>query len=209
MDKKGILIVISGFSGVGKGTLVKELLNRYPDEYALSISATSRAPREGEQEGREYFFKTREEFQEMIDKGMLLEHAEYNGNFYGTPADYVLKKMDEGKNVILEIEVQGGLQVHKKFPESMLLYIVPPDAKELLRRLVTRGTETLEVIRERMKRSLEETDSICWYDRVLVNDDFETCLAELRETILSEQSRIDAIHHYIDRIRTELRDLEI
>ncbi|MBQ6550287.1 MAG: guanylate kinase [Lachnospiraceae bacterium] len=208
MDKKGILIVISGFSGVGKGTLVKELLTRYPDEYALSISATSRAPRENEEEGREYFFKSREEFLEMIDAGRLLEHAEYNGNFYGTPKDYVLSQMNEGKNVILEIEVQGGLQVRKQFPESMLLYIVPPDAKELLRRLVTRGTETLDVIKERMERSLQETDYICYYDRVLVNDDFETCLSELRRTILEEQSRIDGIHHYIEKIRTELRNLE-
>jgi len=208
MQKKGILIVISGFSGVGKGTLVKKLLSQYPDEYALSISATTRSPRENEADGREYFFKSRPEFEEMIQKGLLLEHAEYNGNYYGTPAEYALSQMELGRNVILEIEVQGGLQVKEKYPESMLLYIVPPDAKELLRRLIERGTETMDVIQSRMRQSLRETEYINRYDRVLVNDDLEVCAKELRETILQEQDRINELHQYITKIRSELCDLE-
>ena len=207
MNRTGLLIVISGFSGVGKGTLVDMLLKRYPEEYALSISATSRAPREGEREGISYFFKAREEFEQMIAGGQLLEYAEYNGNYYGTPADYVLQEMQKGKNVILEIEVQGGLQIKEKFPETMLLYIVPPSAKELLRRLIDRGTENEDEIMRRMRRSLEETDYINRYDRVLVNDDLEASFQELRAMILSEQDRINELNEYIEMIRTQLRDI--
>ena len=138
MQKKGLLIVLSGFSGVGKGTIVRELLRRYPDEFSLSISATSRKIREGEQEGREYFYVSREEFEQMIAEDRLLEHAVYNGNYYGTPKDYVLREIGAGRNVILEIEVQGGLQIRDKFPDSLLLYVVPPSAKELYDRLIGR-----------------------------------------------------------------------
>ena len=145
MDKKGILIVVSGFSGSGKGTIMKELLKNY-DNYALSISATTRNPREGEEDGREYFFKTVEEFEKMIAQDELIEYARYVNNYYGTPRDYVESQLLEGKDVILEIEIQGALKVKEKFPETLLLFVTPPDAKTLEERLVGRGTETAEVI---------------------------------------------------------------
>ena len=131
MNKKGILIVVSGFSGSGKGTLMKELLSRYPDTYALSISATTRSPREGEEHGREYFFISKEEFEKMIAKEELIEYARYVENYYGTPREYVEQKLDEGKDVILEIEIQGALKVKKAFPDTLLLFVTPPSATEL------------------------------------------------------------------------------
>ena len=133
MNTHGILIVVSGFSGSGKGTIMKELLKRY-DNYALSISATTRAPREGETDGREYFFKTREEFEKMIAKEELIEYAEYVNNYYGTPRAYVEEQLTAGKDVILEIEIQGALKVKKKFPDTLLLFVTPPSAEELRKR---------------------------------------------------------------------------
>ena len=129
MNKKGILIVVSGFSGAGKGTIMKELLKQY-DNYALSISATTREPRPGEEEGREYFFKTVEEFEKMIAKDELIEYARYVDNYYGTPRAYVEEQLEAGKDVILEIEIQGALKVKEKFPETLLLFVTPPTAKE-------------------------------------------------------------------------------
>ena len=146
---KGTLTVLSGFSGAGKGTLVKRLLEKY-DSYVLSISATTRAPREGEQDGREYFFRTKEEFEQMIADGALLEHACYVGNYYGTPRAWVEEQMESGKDVILEIEIQGAHNIKKQYPEALLLFVAPPSAEELVRRLVGRGTETEEVIRNRV-----------------------------------------------------------
>ena len=145
MNRQGILIVVSGFSGSGKGTIMKELLKRY-DNYALSVSATTRQPREGEVEGKEYFFKTREEFEKMIAKEELIEYARYVNNYYGTPRAYVEEQLDSGKDVILEIELQGALKIKKKFPEALLLFVSPPSANELNRRLVNPGTETKVVI---------------------------------------------------------------
>lgn len=152
MSKRGCLVIISGFSGAGKGTVVRELTSRY-DNYALSISATTRAPRKGEENGREYFFKTREEFEELIKQDALYEYAQYVSNYYGTPKAYVQQQLDAGKDVILEIEVQGALNVKAKNPEALLLFVTPPSAQELKRRLIGRGTETLEVINERMARA--------------------------------------------------------
>ena len=145
MERQGILAVVSGFSGAGKGTLMKELLRRY-DNYALSISATTRSPREGEVDGREYFFVSKERFQQMIEEGSLVEYAQYVNHYYGTPKEYVMRQMAQGKDVILEIEIQGALKVKKRFPEALLLFVTPPSAEELCRRLVGRGTETIEVI---------------------------------------------------------------
>ena len=139
MNQQGILVVVSGFSGAGKGTLMKELLKRY-DNYALSVSATTRQPREGEKDGEDYFFVNREYFQQMIEEGRLVEYAQYVNHYYGTPRDYVEKKMAEGKDVILEIEIQGALKVKKRFPDALLIFVTPPSAGELRRRLVGRGT---------------------------------------------------------------------
>src|SRR5699024_1520486 len=135
----------SGFSGAVKGTVMKRLMEKY-DNYALSISATTRKPREGEQDGREYFFKETEEFEKMIAQDELIEYARYVDNYYGTPRSYVEEQLAAGKDVILEIEIQGALKVKEKFPETLLIFITPPNAAELKRRLVGRGTETMDVI---------------------------------------------------------------
>ena len=154
MSDSGLLIVLSGFSGSGKGTIMKELLAKYPEEYALSISATTRRPREGEVDGREYFFKTKEEFMQMIEKNALLEYACYVDNYYGTPRDYVEEQLENRKNVILEIEIQGALKIKEKFPETLLLFVTPPSAAILEERLTGRGTEEADVIHSRLCRAV-------------------------------------------------------
>ena len=151
-DTKGILLVMSGPSGAGKGTLCAHLREQIP--VALSISATTRAPREGEVDGREYFFKTREEFEQMIEHDELVEYAQYVGNYYGTPKAYVEEQLRAGKDVILEIEIQGALKVKEKFPNTLLLFVTPPSAEELRKRLEGRGTETQEVIDGRKRRNI-------------------------------------------------------
>lgn len=153
MRENGLLIVLSGFSGSGKGTIMKELLSRYPEQYALSISATTRQPRAGEAEGREYFFKTKEEFLRMIEQDELLEYAQYVDNYYGTPKAYVREQLKARKNVILEIEIQGALKIREQFPETLLLFVTPPSAEILKDRLAGRGTETKEVIHSRLARA--------------------------------------------------------
>ena len=150
MKEKGILIVVSGFSGAGKGTIMKELLKKYEETYALSVSATTRTPRPGEQEGREYFFRSVEEFEKMIAKEELIEYAKYVDNYYGTPRTYVEEQLEAGKDVILEIEIQGALKVKEAFPETLLLFVTPPTAEELRSRLTGRGTESAEVIEGRI-----------------------------------------------------------
>ena len=188
MDEKGILIVVSGFSGSGKGTLMKELLARYPDTYALSVSATTRAPREGEADGREYFFVSKDEFEKMIAKGELIEYARYVENYYGTPRDYVEKQLEKGRDVILEIEIQGALSIKKMFPDTLLLFVTPPCAEELRNRLVGRGTETMDVIQSRMDRACEEAEGMEDYDYLIVNDSLNRCVEEMHAIIRGEHS---------------------
>lgn len=206
MSKEGSLVVVSGFSGAGKGTVMKALTAKY-ENYALSISATTRAPREGEVDGREYFFKTRQEFEQMIQDEALIEYAEYVGNYYGTPKDYVFSNMKEGRDVILEIEIQGALKIKKKFPEAVLLFITPPSAKELKNRLVNRGTESMDTILARLARAAEEAKGIEEYDFVLVNDQVETCVEEMHCLIQSMRWKVN--HHLplIDSIRKELTNI--
>ncbi|MBU3875647.1 guanylate kinase [Faecalicatena sp. AGMB00832] len=204
MNRRGILIVVSGFSGSGKGTLMKELLSRYEDTYALSISATTRSPREGEVDGREYFFKTREEFEKMIAKDELIEYARYVENYYGTPRDYVEKQLDAGKDVILEIEIQGALKVKKAFPDTLLLFVTPPSAEELKRRLVGRGTETMEVIESRMKRAVEEAEGMDRYDYLIINDDLETCAKQMHTIIQGEHHRSFRNTGFMKEIKEDL-----
>ena len=208
MERKGILIVVSGFSGSGKGTLMKELLARYPDTYALSISATTRSPRSGEQEGREYFFKTREEFEKMIAKGELIEYAKYVENYYGTPRDYVEKKLDEGKDVILEIEIQGALNVKKMFPDTLLLFVTPPSAEELKKRLVGRGTETMDVIESRMDRACEEAEGMENYDYLIVNDSLDRCVEEMHSIIRGEHRRSSRNCEFMKEIKQDLERMK-
>lgn len=206
MSKKGILVVVSGFSGAGKGTLMKALLNRY-DNYALSISATTRKPREGEENGREYFFIEKEQFEHMIDHGELIEYAKYVDNYYGTPKDYVFDKMEEGKDVILEIEIQGALKVKERFPETLLLFVMPPSAEELKRRLVGRGTETMEVIDARLHRAVEEATGIESYDYVLINDNIDVCVEEMHQLIQSQHSRVSENKELIADMKAELKNI--
>lgn len=204
MNRKGILIVVSGFSGAGKGTLMKALLARYEEYYALSISATTRQPRTGETDGREYFFKTKEEFEKMIAKGELIEYARYVENYYGTPRDYVEKQLDAGKDVILEIEIQGALKVKKAFPDTLLLFVTPPSAEELKRRLVGRGTETMEVIESRMKRAVEEAKGMDRYDYLIINDDLETCAKQMHTIIQGEHHRSFRNTGFMKEIKEDL-----
>ena len=198
---------MSGFSGSGKGTIMKELLSRY-DNYALSISATTRSPREGEQDGREYFFKTREEFEEMIAADALIEHACYVENYYGTPRAYVEEQLALGKDVILEIEIQGALQIRKRFPDTLLLFISPPDARTLEKRLVGRGTESMDVIENRLSRAVEEAEGIESYDYFIINDDLNTCVEQVHRLIQGEHSRVSRSLELINEIRTELKEFQ-
>ncbi|MCI5510465.1 MAG: guanylate kinase [Eubacterium sp.] len=207
MSKKGCLVIISGFSGAGKGTVVRELTTRY-DNYALSISATTRAPRQGEENGREYFFKTREEFEELIRQDALYEYAQYVSNFYGTPKAYVQQQLDAGKDVILEIEVQGALNVKAKNPEALLLFVTPPSAQELKRRLIGRGTETLEVINERMARASEEALLMDRYDYLIINDKLEECTETIHQLVQREHLRMSANLDMVEKIKKELEEMK-
>ena len=204
MSAQGILIVVSGFSGSGKGTIMKELLNRY-DNYALSISATTRKPREGEVDGREYFFITKDEFEQMIERNELIEYARYVDNYYGTPKAYVEEQLAAGKDVILEIEIQGAMKIREQFPEAVLLFIVPPSAEILRQRLIGRGTETMEVIEARMRRAVEESDGMENYDYYVVNDDLDVCVAEVHQIIRAEHSKSFRNHAFARRIKSELK----
>lgn len=204
MKEKGILIVISGFSGAGKGTLMKKLLQTY-DNYALSISMTTRQPREGERNGVEYFFATKEQFEENINRDGFIEYACYCGNYYGTPKKYVEEQLEAGKDVILEIEIQGALEVKEQFPESLLLFVTPPTAEELQRRLVGRGTETEEVINKRLARASEESEGIEAYDYIVVNDDLEVCVEELHSLVNAARRAPIRRKTFIKEIREELK----
>ena len=204
MDKKGILIVLSGFSGAGKGTVVKNLMKKY-DEYVLSISMTTREPREGEQDGVEYFFRTREEFEKTIAQNGLIEYAEYCGNYYGSPRAYIEENLEAGRNVILEIEIQGALKIREQYPESLLLFITPPNADELERRLVGRGTETMEVIEERLSRAVEESEGIEAYDYIVVNDQLDACVEEVHRLVNDARRAPVRSQKFISKIREELK----
>lgn len=201
---KGILTVVSGFSGAGKGTVMKRLLESRGN-YALSISVTTREPREGEAEGREYFFRTKEEVEKMIREDQLLEYAKYVDHYYGTPRKYVEDRLAEGKDVILEIEIQGALQIKKKVPEAVLVFITPPSMAELERRLTERETEVPEVIASRLARASVEAGSMDKYDYVLVNDKVEDCVETLRQLISSEHLRSQRNMDFIRKIQEESR----
>ena len=192
MSRKGVLAVVSGFSGAGKGTLMKALLSEHADQYALSISATTRGPREGEVDGREYFFKTKDQFEQMIAEDALIEHACYVGNYYGTPKSYVMEQLEAGKNVILEIEIQGALKVKERFPDTLLLFVTPPSAGELERRLRGRGTETDEVIKSRLKRAVEEAE-------------FMDCVREMHELIQAQRHKTSQNQEFIVEMKEDLK----
>jgi guanylate kinase len=206
MKQKGILIVISGFSGAGKGTLMKALTGAH-EEYALSISATTRGMREGEQDGVDYFFVKEERFREMIKADELYEYAEYQDNYYGTPREYVDRQMAEGKDVILEIDVRGAANIKQKFPDTVLIFVTPPTAEELRNRLVRRGTESEEKIAGRLARAAEEAVSMPLYDYVLINDDLERSVAELHAIIRTEHAKCSRNSEFIQDITDQVRRL--
>ena len=213
-SEKGILVIISGFSGAGKGTLVNKLMKDYKDEYALSISATTRAPRQGEQEGVHYFYKSREEFESMIAADELLEYAMYVDNYYGTPKKYVLDRMNEGKNVLLEIEMQGAMKIKARFPDTKLIFVSAPSAAVLHERLVGRDTETEEVIKKRMRRACEEAEDMGQYEYLLINDELEESTKLLHEIITNEKVNesvknepflMNRNTEFVDNMRKELK----
>ena len=201
---KGVLTVVSGFSGAGKGTVMKRLLEKY-ENYALSISVTTRNPREGERDGIEYFFKTKEEVEAMIENDEFLEYARYVDNYYGTPRFYVEEMLAKGKNVILEIEIQGAMQIKAKNPEAVLVFVTPPSFEELRNRLVGRGTETADVIESRLRRASEEAEGMPSYDYILVNDQVEDCVDRLHQIILSERAKAQRNEEFINTIQQEAR----
>ena len=201
---KGVLTVVSGFSGAGKGTVMKRLIQKY-DDYALSISVTTRNPREGERDGIEYFFKTKEEVEAMIENDEFLEYARYVDNYYGTPRFYVEEMLAKGKNVILEIEIQGAMQIKAKNQEAVLVFVTPPSFEELRNRLVGRGTETADVIESRLRRASEEAEGMLSYDYILVNDQVEDCVDRLHQIILSERAKAQRNEEFINTIQQEAR----
>lgn len=204
---RGVLVVVSGFSGAGKGTVMKRLLEKY-DNYALSISVTTRKPRPGEEDGREYFFRTKEEFEKYIEDDALIEYAQYVDNYYGTPRFYVEEQLAAGKDVILEIEIQGAMKVKEKNPEAVLVFVTPPTVEELKRRLTERGTETPEVIAERLARASEEAEGMRNYDYLLLNDVLEDCVDELHQIIQSEHARSWRNKEFISGIQEESRQFK-
>jgi guanylate kinase len=206
MSRKGILVVVSGFSGVGKGTLMKQLTAKY-SQYALSISATTREPREGEMDGRDYFFKSREEFETLIAEEKLIEYAEFCGNYYGTPREYVETHLAQGRDVLLEIEVQGAMKVKAQYPDALLLFVMPPDAKTLVERLRGRGTEPESVIRARLARAVQEAEAAPLYEYMLINGELDQSVEELRMLIEHQHSRVERNLGFIDQIHTELKQI--
>lgn len=193
MQEKGLLIVLSGPSGVGKGTVRKEIFSHPDTSFEYSISMTTRNPREGEVDGVDYFFKTREEFELLIQQEKLLEYAEFVGNYYGTPVDYVRETLEKGKDVFLEIEVQGARQVRKKFPEGLFIFLMPPSLTELKNRIETRGTESKEVINNRLKMAKEEIEMMNLYDYVVENDQIDHACERIKAIVVAEHCRRERV----------------
>lgn len=192
LKKHGVLLVMSGFSGAGKGTVVKRLLDT-KDNYSLSVSATTRGPRNSEEHGKDYYFVTKEAFEAMIEQDELLEYATFVDNYYGTPKQFVFDQLEQGKNIILEIELQGAMKVREQYPGAVMVFIVPPSIKELKERLVGRGTESMDVIQKRLKRAEEETAYIKDYDYIVENDVLEECADIVHSIVVAEQHHA---YHY-------------
>lgn len=191
--KRGLLIVLSGPSGVGKGTVRKELFTQPNTNYEYSVSMTTRSPREGEVDGVDYFFKSREEFEELIEQGKLLEYAEYVGNYYGTPLDYVNETLEAGRDVFLEIEVVGAAQVREKAPNGLFIFLAPPSLSSLEDRLIGRGTETLEVIKSRTKKARKELEMMNLYDYVVENDEVHHACDRINAIVTAEHCRRERV----------------
>ncbi|MEK5231064.1 guanylate kinase [Lysinibacillus sp. FSL K6-0232] len=204
IKERGLLIVLSGPSGVGKGTVRKELFSQPYTNYEYSISMTTRKPREGEVDGVDYFFKTREEFEALIEQGGLLEHAEFVGNYYGTPLAYVNETLDAGRDVFLEIEVQGAAQIRKKAPDALFIFLAPPSLTELKDRLVGRGTETEDIIAKRIATASEELEMMSLYDYVVENDEVTNACDRINAIIKAEHCRRERVEkRYLSMLRGE------
>ena len=191
IEQRGKLVVISGPSGAGKSTVISRLMQRRQN-LCFSVSATTRDPRPGELDGKDYFFVTREAFDRMVSADALLEHAEYVGNCYGTPRDYVVQHMNDGVHVLLDIEVQGAKQVYEKMPDAIMIFLVPPSLRELENRLRSRGTDSSDKIRERLERALAEYSEAAnagIYDYIIINDDPEVAALEMDAILTAEQCR--------------------
>lgn len=202
--ERGLLIVLSGPSGVGKGTVRKELFSQPDTNYEYSISMTTRQPREGEIDGVDYFFKTREQFEELIEEGGLLEHAEFVGNYYGTPVAYVNETLDAGRDVFLEIEVQGAAQIREKAPDALFIFLAPPSISELRERLVGRGTETEDVIAKRIATANEEVEMMNLYDYVVENDEVQNACDRINAIIMAEHCRRERVEkRYLSMLKGE------
>ncbi len=203
MENKGFLIVISGFSGVGKGTVVKRLVEDY--KYSLSVSATTRAPREGEVDGKDYYFKSVSDFQNLIDYNGFIEWAQYVDNYYGTPRKFVEEEMKAGHDVILEIEVQGAMHVKEQYPDALLIFVTAPSADVLRDRLKGRGTDSDEVIAKRLRRAADEADDIDVYDYIVVNDDLEECVKAVNSVIVANKCKKQNNLKFIEDIKQQLK----
>lgn len=206
MSERGLLIVFSGPSGVGKGTVRQEIFSTPDHKFEYSVSMTTRAQRPGEVDGKDYFFRSREEFEELIRNGQMLEYAEYVGNYYGTPLTYVNETLDKGIDVFLEIEVQGALQVKKKVPDAVFIFLTPPDLNELEERLVGRGTDSEEVIAQRIERAREEIALMSEYDYAIVNDEVTLAAERVKRVIEAEHFRVDRV---ISRYRNMISDKKL
>lgn len=201
-NQRGLLIVLSGPSGVGKGTVRKELFSQPDTNYEYSISMTTRSPREGEVDEVDYFFKTRREFEELIEQDQLLEYAEFVGNYYGTPLAYVNKMRDAGRDVFLEIEVQGAAQVRSKVPDGLFIFLAPPSLSELEERLVGRGTESDEVIASRLQAARQELEMMNLYDYVVENDEVENACDRINAIIIAEHCKRERVEkRYFDMLK--------
>ncbi len=201
MSNKGKLIVLSGFSGAGKGTVVKGLVEKYG--YSLSVSATTRSPRPGEVDGREYYFKTVDDFKNLIDYNGFIEWAQYVDNYYGTPRKFVEDEINAGRDVILEIEVQGAMNVKSQYPDAVLIFITTKDKETLRSRLEGRGSEEAVVIEKRMKRAAEEAKSIDLYEYIVINDDINTCIDMVNSVILSRKCAKENNLEFIAQLKSE------
>ncbi|MDZ5760366.1 guanylate kinase [Carnobacterium maltaromaticum] len=204
MTDRGLLIVLSGPSGVGKGTVRQAIFENDGTNFDYSISMTTRKKRVGETDGVDYFFRTKEEFETLIENGGLLEYAEYVGNYYGTPLAYVEETLASGKDVFLEIEVQGALQVREKMPEGVFIFLTPPDLVELKSRIIGRGTDEMAVIEERMEKAIEEIEMMRLYDYAVVNDLVENAVRNVKQIIESEHLRVSRVIHRYKKMIEEL-----
>ena len=198
MQSEGLKLILSGPSGSGKGTIVKELIKE--ENFVVSISATTRQPRVGEEHGKHYFFKTTEEFEEMIAKEELLEYANFCNNYYGTPKAFITETIKSGKDIILEIEVQGAMQAKSAYPDALLIFIMPPTFEELQSRLIGRGTESEDVIKARLKRAKEELLAFKEYDYIVINDNLEEAVANIKQIVQAEKLRSYRYKSYIEHM---------